>query len=65
MYNISEKPKINYPKPKPRSQKEIDEEKERMAVIKKCPQKAQIEYPEPKKEEYVFHAVDSIPKRKN
>jgi len=27
LYNIAEKPKINYPKPKPKSQKEIDAEK--------------------------------------
>lgn len=26
LYNIAEKPKINYPKPKPKSQKEIDAE---------------------------------------
>lgn len=27
LYNIADKPKINYPKPKPKSQKEIDAEK--------------------------------------
>ena len=39
LYNIAQKPKINYPKPKPKSQKEIDAEKEKLIVNKKCPQK--------------------------
>ena len=39
LYNIAEKPKLDYPKPKPRSQKQIDAEKERLANTKKCPQK--------------------------
>jgi hypothetical protein len=39
LYNIAEKPKLNYPKPKPKSQKEIDAEKQKLASTKKCPQK--------------------------
>ena len=42
---MAEKPKVDYPKPKPKSQKEIDSEKEKMIVTKKCPQMTQIEYP--------------------
>ena len=66
LYNIAEKPKLDYPKPKPRSQKEIDAEKEKLANTKKCPQKTAIDYPDlPRPERPVFHPVDFIPKRKN
>lgn len=30
-----------------------------------CPQKAEIEYPEPARRRYKYHAVDFIPKKKH
>lgn len=59
MYSAKEKPKIYYPpvKTKPMEPKPKEE--------KKCPQKTQIEYPEPpKKGGRKFHAIDFVPRRK-
>ena len=42
MYNKAEKPKINYPKPKPKSQKELEAEQLKSVQNKKCPQKTVI-----------------------
>lgn len=58
MYAQKEKPKIAYPpvKTKPR----VHEPKE----IKPCPQKTQIEYPEPPRKEYKYNPIDFVPKRK-
>ena len=60
MYSAKEKPKIYYPpvKTKPRAEEPKPE--------KKCPQKAQIEYPDPKphKPSKKYHPIDFVPKRK-
>ena len=65
LYNKAEKPKINYPKTRPKSQKEIDAEKTRAIVEKKCPQKTAIEYPDaPRPVGKTYHPIDFVPKRK-
>ena len=46
LYNVAEKPKIDYPKTRPRTEKEIEAEKDRLEKSKKCPQKTVIDYPE-------------------
>jgi len=42
MYNKADKPKIDYPKVRPKTQKEIEAEKQKMIRTKKCPQKTVI-----------------------
>ena len=60
MYSAKEKPKVYYPpvKTKPRVEKPKEE--------KKCPQKAQIDYPEikPNRPMKKYHPIDFVPKRK-
>lgn len=43
LYNAHERPKINYPKPKQKTQQQLEAEK--LKVQKPCPQKTLIEYP--------------------
>lgn len=60
MYSAKEKPKVYYPpvKTKPRVAPPKEE--------KKCPQKAEIEYPEmkPSRPRKKYHPIDFVPKRK-
>jgi len=64
LYRNGKPPKIDYPKPKQKPKTAMSTESQR--IVKPCPQKTLINYPEmPKPVEKKIHAVDLIPKRKN
>jgi hypothetical protein len=64
LYRNGKPPKIDYPKPKMKPKTAVSMESQR--IVKPCPQKTMINYPElPKPVEKKIHAVDLIPKRKN
>lgn len=59
MYGRKQKPQINYPPVKTKSRAEEPKE------TKPCPQKTEIEYPEPQRRQYrKYNPIDFVPKRK-
>lgn len=64
IYSAKDKPKINYPKPKGKKRPPPEVEKAMAKVDKKCPQRAEVDYPEisrgPRRK---FHMVDFIPRK--
>ncbi|CAK79455.1 unnamed protein product (macronuclear) [Paramecium tetraurelia] len=63
LYNAHEKTKINYPKPKQKTQEQLDSEK--IKTQKTCPQKTIIEYPkEEPKQRQQYYPIDFVQKRK-